>query len=57
VLLDEPRLAEVLQWLMGAGAEVRAVTPQRATLEELFMATAAEVGAVGAVGADTRRSA
>jgi ABC-2 type transport system ATP-binding protein len=55
VLLDEEqRLAEVLQWLMGARAEVRAVTPQRATLEELFMATAAEVGAVDA---DTRRSA
>ena len=46
LLDDEPRLAEVLQWLMGQGAEVRAVTPQRATLEELFMATAAEVGAL-----------
>jgi ABC-2 type transport system ATP-binding protein len=46
ILSEEGRLAEVLQWLMAAGAEVRAVTPQRATLEELFMATAQEAGAI-----------
>ena len=39
-LCDESRLPEVLSWLLAAGASVRAVTPQRATLEELFLATA-----------------
>jgi ABC-2 type transport system ATP-binding protein len=41
VLDDERFLHGVLGWLMQAGAEIRAVTPQRATLEQLFMATAA----------------
>jgi ABC-2 type transport system ATP-binding protein len=39
-LNHEARLPEVLQWLLQAGVNVRAVTPQRATLEELFLATA-----------------
>ena len=40
MLNDEQRLREVLAWLIGHGVEVRAVTPHRSTLEELFMATA-----------------
>ncbi len=37
---DEARLADVLDWLLRAGVQVRAVTPQRPTLESLFMAAA-----------------
>ena len=37
---DEARLADVLRWLLQAGVQVRAVTPQRPTLETLFMAAA-----------------
>jgi ABC-2 type transport system ATP-binding protein len=44
VLEDDRRLHEVLAWLMGSGVDVRAVTPQRASLEELFMATAEQAG-------------
>jgi ABC-2 type transport system ATP-binding protein len=39
-LEDEARLGEVLGWLLQAGVAVRAVTPQRPTLETLFMAAA-----------------
>jgi ABC-2 type transport system ATP-binding protein len=39
-LEDEARLSDVLGWLLQAGVEVRAVTPQRPTLEALFMAAA-----------------
>jgi ABC-2 type transport system ATP-binding protein len=42
LLGDDARLNRVLDWLLRHGAEIRAVTPQRATLEELFLATAAE---------------
>jgi len=42
VLEDDARLNETLAWLLRCGAEVRAVTPQRASLEELFLATADE---------------
>ena len=52
---DESLLRDVLAWLMAQGADVRAVTPQRATLEELFMAAAEEAGAVPAEA--LRRSA
>jgi len=38
---DDSRLGEVIEWLIGQRVALRAVTPQRATLEELFMATAA----------------
>jgi ABC-2 type transport system ATP-binding protein len=48
-LEDESRLQEVLAGLLRAGVAVRAVTPQRPTLEELFLAAAA--------GERTRRSA
>jgi ABC-2 type transport system ATP-binding protein len=37
---DEALLGRLLDWLLQAGVEVRAVTPHRATLEDLFMATA-----------------
>lgn len=37
---DETRLSEVLGGLLRAGVGVRAVTPQRPTLEELFLAAA-----------------
>jgi ABC-2 type transport system ATP-binding protein len=40
-LEDETQLGEVLGWLLEAGVQVRAVTPQRPTLETLFMAAAA----------------
>ena len=39
-LEDEAQLREVLGWLLQAGVQVRAVTPQRPTLESLFMAAA-----------------
>ena len=41
LLNDDTRLNETLAWLLRAGAEICAVTPQRTTLEELFLATAA----------------
>ncbi|MBI3539631.1 MAG: ABC transporter ATP-binding protein [Candidatus Eisenbacteria bacterium] len=62
-LADDARLNEAVAWLMRAGATVRAVTPQRATLEDLFLATAeaedrSRHGVDGVErGADTRRSA
>ncbi len=37
---EEARLQEALAWLLRAGVEVRAVTPQRPTLEALFMEAA-----------------
>jgi ABC-2 type transport system ATP-binding protein len=43
VLDDERLLHGVLDWLMKSGADIRAVTPQRNTLEEIFMATAQTV--------------
>ena len=48
---DERFLHDLLAWLIASGADVRAVTPQRSTLEELFMATAEQVGAKPAEGA------
>jgi ABC-2 type transport system ATP-binding protein len=51
---DERQLHAVLAWLIEAGADVRAVTPQRSTLEELFMATAEQVGVTAE---EARRSA
>ncbi|MFN8587976.1 MAG: ABC transporter ATP-binding protein [Candidatus Eisenbacteria bacterium] len=53
-LTDASRHAEVLAWLVQQRVDVRAVTPQRRTLEELFMA-AAESSAIQA--AKERRSA
>jgi ABC-2 type transport system ATP-binding protein len=41
VLADDTRTTEVLTWLIGRGIQVRAVTPHRPTLEELFMEAAA----------------
>jgi len=43
-LRDDARLRETLSWLLAHGVEIRAVTPQRATLEELFLATAGDPG-------------
>jgi ABC-2 type transport system ATP-binding protein len=43
VLNDDTRLRETVAWLIGQQVELRAVTPQRATLEELFLATAAGI--------------
>lgn len=53
-LTDPAAHAEVLEWLVTQRADVRAVTPQRRTLEELFMA-AAESSAIQA--SRERRSA
>jgi ABC-2 type transport system ATP-binding protein len=55
LLDDDTRLNEALAWLLRSGAEIRAVTPQRATLEELFLATAD--GAAQEQSVDDRRSA
>jgi ABC-2 type transport system ATP-binding protein len=41
LLDDDSRVNEVVQWLLRNGTVLRAVTPQRASLEELFLATAA----------------
>jgi ABC-2 type transport system ATP-binding protein len=54
-LADGTRLPEVLAWLLAARVPVRAVTPQRPTLEALFMATA-ETAVRERAGAE-RRSA
>ena len=40
VLSDDTRLNEAILWLLRAGARIRAVTPQRTSLEALFLATA-----------------
>src|SRR5262245_43005291 len=37
---DDTQLNLAIAWLLRAGAEIRAVTPQRASLEALFLATA-----------------
>ena len=52
-LASEELLSPVLEWLLRTGVRVRAVTPQRASLEELFIAAA---GAGAGPGRD-RRSA
>jgi ABC-2 type transport system ATP-binding protein len=39
-LEDDGDVNAVAQWLMGAGAQLRAITPQRATLEEFFLSVA-----------------
>ena len=52
-LASEELLSPVLEWLLRTGVRVRAVTPQRASLEELFIAAA---GAGDGPGRD-RRSA
>ena len=53
-LTDETQLQPLLALRVQKGVEVRAVSPQRATLEELFMAAASDA-AIRAPGA--RRSA
>ena len=40
MLADPSLVDEVVQWLMRHGVRLRAVTPQRASLEELFLAAA-----------------
>jgi ABC-2 type transport system ATP-binding protein len=40
VLDDGRELNEVLAWLVGAGVAVRAVTPQRPSLEDFFLSVA-----------------
>jgi ABC-2 type transport system ATP-binding protein len=37
---DETRLQDVLGWLLRGAVQVRAITPQRPTLEALFLAAA-----------------
>jgi ABC-2 type transport system ATP-binding protein len=55
LLDDDTRLNETLAWLLRSGADVRAVTPQRATLEDLFLAAA--VSADAGPSPQERRSA
>jgi ABC-2 type transport system ATP-binding protein len=54
VLGDGAPVDEVLEWLLRSGARVQAVTPQRPSLEELFMAATRGDEARGAAA---RRSA
>jgi hypothetical protein len=58
LLADDARLNDVVQWLLKSGARLRGVTPQRATLEELFLETTerAESPAAGD-GADATHAA
>ena len=46
VLNDEREVNEVLGWLLGTGATLRAVTPQRASLEDFFLSVAESGGMV-----------
>jgi ABC-2 type transport system ATP-binding protein len=39
LLSDDRRLNDVVQWLIKSGAKLRGVTPQRASLEDLFLET------------------
>ncbi len=47
VLSDENDVNDVLAWLIGAGATLRAVTPQRASLEDFFLSVAESQGVDG----------
>jgi ABC-2 type transport system ATP-binding protein len=48
LLVDDAILNDVVQWLMRSGARLRAITPQRETLEDLFLAAAGTHDASGA---------
>ena len=54
LLEDDARLNEVIDWLLRRGARVRSVTPQRTSLEDLFLDAA---GARHDARIDDRRSA
>ncbi len=47
VLRAAERLNQVLEWLIGSGVRIRAVTPQRASLEELYIEAAQASGENG----------
>ena len=58
LLDDDSRLNEVIDWLLRRGARIRAVTPQRKSLEDLFLDVAgARADARSPVQVDDRRSA
>jgi hypothetical protein len=66
VLADDGLLNEVTQWLLASGVRLRAVTPQRASLEELFLdavrtatgtADAADPAAIGDAAVTARPAA
>ena len=54
VLTDDRRLNDVVTWLLRSGARLRGVTPQRATLEELFLASTQAEAAPDARGSHER---
>src|SRR5262245_18085535 len=54
VVHDDTKLNETIDWLMRKGARIRSVTPQRASLEDLLVATAR---AHGEARHEERRSA
>jgi ABC-2 type transport system ATP-binding protein len=55
LLADDKRLNDVVQWLLKSGARLRGVTPQRATLEDLFLEVAGSSSAAHA-GSDAHDS-
>jgi len=58
MLHDDTRLNESIDWLLRRGALIRAVVPQRTSLEELFLnAAGAGEGSKAEAPADDRRSA
>jgi ABC-2 type transport system ATP-binding protein len=54
ILHDDTHLNQTIDWLLRKGARIRAVTPQRVSLEDLFLATAS---AHGEARLEVRRSA
>ena len=56
LLSDDTRLNDVVQWLLKSGARLRGVTPQRASLEELFLEAAGSTASKSA-GADPESDA
>jgi ABC-type multidrug transport system ATPase subunit len=54
VLHDAIHVNEVLGWLLGAGVKVRAVTPQRPTLEDFFLSVAGSLSDATDAGSGKR---
>jgi ABC-2 type transport system ATP-binding protein len=57
VLADDTLLNDVVQWLLKCGVSLRAITPQRANLEDLFLAAAHVAESAASEAADPERLA